>query len=154
MKHFGACVQMVCLIVLLYALSVTAMIVIDGFAVMGNWGVAVGRSTTFQPTPPPTVVPHSCDDGIRNGDETDVDCGSSYYAMTQTDPLPGTPCPRCNITQSCCFNWDCADQMDCTHSFEENACHIYPGSNDPSNPHLGTLGECVECTGSHCHENN
>lgn len=46
------------------------------------------------PTQPPTTPPGSpCTDGIKNGDETDVDCGGS--------------CPRCAAGKSCQTRDDC-----------------------------------------------
>ena len=38
---------------------------------------------------------NGCQDGVRNGDETDVDCG-------------GTACRRCQVSQSCTLAADCA----------------------------------------------
>lgn len=43
------------------------------------------------------VMPASCTDGMKNGDESDVDCGGS--------------CPRCNDRATCVGNGDCASGL-------------------------------------------
>lgn len=43
-----------------------------------------------------TMLPESCDDGVLDGDETDVDCGGS--------------CPPCEDDEMCAVNGDCASQ--------------------------------------------
>jgi hypothetical protein len=40
----------------------------------------------------------SCDDGVQNGDETDIDCGGSDYM-----------CDRCAVGASCIDDYDCED---------------------------------------------
>lgn len=47
------------------------------------------------PPPPPPMV--SCEDGVKNGDETDTDCGGS--------------CPRCANNQQCQNREDCASAL-------------------------------------------
>ena len=46
------------------------------------------------PPPPPTV---SCEDGVKNGDETDTDCGGS--------------CPRCADFRQCQNREDCSSAL-------------------------------------------
>jgi hypothetical protein len=50
------------------------------------------------------VIPR-CDDGDRNGGETDIDCGG------------GNACPRCGPGDSCVLNSDCSNQ-----SCDDGAC--------------------------------
>ncbi len=45
---------------------------------------------------------HSCSDGVKNGDETDIDCG-------------GAGCPACKKTQACLTNDDCETNL-CEHN--------------------------------------
>jgi hypothetical protein len=70
-------------------------------------------------TEPPDLMPGpSCKDGIKNGTESDIDCG-------------GGACPRCGTTQSCAAPSDCLSGI-CTasacagglvayYNFDENA---------------------------------
>ncbi len=51
------------------------------------------------PPPPPPPLP-TCSDGIRNGSESDIDCG-------------GGTCPRCAATKTCASRNDCISAL-CT----------------------------------------
>jgi hypothetical protein len=51
------------------------------------------KKSKSQPLPPDPPPPPTCTDGLKNGDETDVDCGGS--------------CPRCAIGRACTGNNDC-----------------------------------------------
>jgi hypothetical protein len=44
--------------------------------------------------------PPTCNDGVHNGDETDVDCG-------------GATCPGCGVGQGCNVPSDCASGLTC-----------------------------------------
>ena len=64
-------------------------------------GGTCGAAPTAAPTPsPPTTSPtpsptaSNCMDNVKNGDETDVDCG-------------GPNCPGCDSAESCSVNGDC-----------------------------------------------
>jgi len=54
-----------------------------------------GVIVTLHPTIPSSSGGASCSDGIKNGDETDVDCG-------------GSSCPACSAGKACSANSDCA----------------------------------------------
>jgi hypothetical protein len=45
------------------------------------------------------AICQSCDDGVQNGNETDVDCGGE--------------CEKCSLGQRCVQNMDCAPKMTC-----------------------------------------
>jgi hypothetical protein len=55
-------------------------------------GACPGQDTPGAETPGPTAI---CTDGIKNGNETDVDCG-------------GGTCPRCATGKTCSTRNDCA----------------------------------------------
>jgi|SRR5579871_4972612 len=60
--------------------------------------------TFKEPQPDFSPPPPSCSDGIKNGDETDVDCGGS--------------CPQCPDLRSClsnndCVNFNCSNDLCC-----------------------------------------
>jgi hypothetical protein len=59
------------------------------------------------PDVPPTTVTPTCTDGVRNGAETDVDCGGG-------DNDSG--CPKCHVGQACTIASDCENGV-CTNSF-------------------------------------
>ncbi len=62
----------------------------------GKGGKKKPKPTTTLPptTKPPTTPPGlTCTDGVKNGDETDVDCGGS--------------CPRCALRKTCLRRDDC-----------------------------------------------
>ncbi len=64
-------------------------------------GTRGGVRSVVPPTSQPTIVlerPPTCTDGLRNGVETDVDCG-------------GPVCPSCAIGKSCVLGTDCASQL-------------------------------------------
>lgn len=69
--------------------------------------------------------PESCHDGLRNGEETDVDCG-------------GSSCPKCDRGGRCQIEDDCEARLSCTDSVCSQAC----GSSNSSI--CGNLGECVD----------
>jgi hypothetical protein len=74
----------------------------------------------------PNGTCHKCNDGVQNGDETDVDCG-------------GAGCSPCKLTQGCAVNKDCqskfcADEI-CCNSACTSACEA---CNNPE-----SLGECT-----------
>ncbi|CAF3872679.1 unnamed protein product, partial [Adineta steineri] len=76
-------------------------------------------------------LPESCDDGNKNQQETDVDCG-------------GSPCPtRCAVTKTCVANTDCIN----------NNCHTTlhtcqnPSCNDGN---LNQFETDVDCGGTSC----
>ena len=50
----------------------------------------------------PSDAPSSCGDGIKDGDESDIDCGGS--------------CPPCGIGQACLANGDCGHAPGCSPS--------------------------------------
>ena len=45
----------------------------------------------------------ACNDGVRNGAETDVDCG-------------GGECPGCDETRQCLRKGDCLPRFDCSNN--------------------------------------
>src|SRR5437588_400940 len=52
-----------------------------------------GTCAGMSPGPGPGPGPTQCDDGVRNGDESDVDCGGG--------------CPQCAGGRKCFHDWDC-----------------------------------------------
>ena len=54
--------------------------------------------TTSDGTEPTTEPPPSCDNAVKDGAETDVDCG-------------GGTCPLCQVDQTCLANGDCASGL-------------------------------------------
>ena len=69
--------------------------------------------------------PSSCDNGLHDGDETDVDCG-------------GPSCPPCYDGSTCQSDADCADSL-CV----EGLC----GADDPGGCPHGTISDCHDgCT--------
>ena len=71
-------------------------------------------------------VPAECDDLIRNGDETDIDCG-------------GLTCSGCDQGEGCVIDGDCADQAEWPTAYavcEELACS------------MGCMGENYDVDGS------
>ena len=48
----------------------------------------------------PTTLHFSCEDGVKHGRETDVDCG-------------GTLCPKCAEGKNCTVDHDCEDELIC-----------------------------------------
>ncbi len=96
-------------------------------------------------SPPIEVVfnlrPPSCSDNIKNGDETDIDCG-------------GDSCPGCAINQRCLLNSDCVTNY-CNSS---NRC-AKPKCNDgvknglESDTDCG--GDCLPCAvGKYCNSDD
>ena len=74
----------------------------------------------------------SCDDGLQNGWQTDVDCGG-----------PKDNCPRCQVGDSCKENRDCAAGLQCKDgTCQERQC---------LNVEQQCGGECGPCpTGAEC----
>lgn len=67
-----------------------------------------------------------CNDGIQNGDESDVDCGGDRCSA----------CPqgmKCNVIQDCASNFFCADGVCCNSACDQQceACNL-----------AGTVGTC------------
>ena len=54
----------------------------------------------------------SCTDGVRNGEETDVDCGNSV-TYTYVNPYDAADCPPCQTGQLCLVATDCVEKV-CT----------------------------------------
>jgi hypothetical protein len=52
-----------------------------------------------------TRGPGDCNDGLRNGEETDVDCGGSVCAA------------KCDAAQTCAVDTDCGEGLGCTNGF-------------------------------------
>jgi hypothetical protein len=74
-------------------------------------------------------LPATCGDALKNGDETDVDCG-------------GPTCPACARTKLCqagrdCESGDVCDQQVCSACREASQC---------ASGQLCTQGRCVDCT--------
>src|SRR5690349_18345888 len=69
----------------------------DAGTQQGTSGTQVGSGAQAQapdtPTPTPSAPKASCSDGVKNQDETDVDCGGS--------------CATCASGKSCGSNSDC-----------------------------------------------
>lgn len=83
-------------------------------------------------------LPSSCDDGIQNGQETDVDCG-------------GPDCEPCEIDDSCVDNSDCTTQVcyqeTCVECVEDDQCAVEQVCSDDN--------QCVQCDAdSHCDDGN
>lgn len=76
----------------------------------------------------------SCANGMKDGDETDVDCGGECATC-----LPGGPCKKCGLGQTCvddpsnCDGLSCVDHVCC-----ENACGADCKTCEP-----GT-GKCID----------
>jgi hypothetical protein len=103
--------------------------------------------------PPPPPPPPNCSDGIKNADETDIDCGGS--------------CPRCGNGKICASFTDCASALclanvcqECTSSAQcdsggKGACtceqaqiggFVCSSSAPPAN-----VGNCAACPpGTNC----
>ncbi|MBU1221413.1 hypothetical protein KKF34_15395 [Myxococcota bacterium] len=85
---------------------------------------------TFDSSGKKETSSESCSDGIKNGNETDLDCG-------------GTDCNPCGL------GFDCITGDDCTSGFcnENNLCSIPEGCNDGE---LGGSETDVDCGGGEC----
>lgn len=116
-------------------------------------GPTPGTTTTPEPgttttTPEPgttttttTVAPETCDDGILNGAETDVDCG-------------GGTCPRCANGQSCLSRDDCRGALcvdgicqpcgSCGTASDGVSCICAVGPRGGCHPSQGAFVEMVE----------
>jgi Cys-rich repeat protein len=84
-----------------------------------------------------TCIPGSCSDGVKNGQETDVDCG-------------GGTCPPCAVTRDCVADRDCAS-LACDawapHRCLGSACLDHRRDGDESDIDCG--GSCVKCPDHH-----
>jgi hypothetical protein len=80
--------------------------------------------------PPASAVPTSCSDNVRNGGETDIDCGG--------------PCPPCADGQSCLTQNDCQSRV-CTN----NVCRVPTCSDGVKNGNETDIdcggGACPDC---------
>lgn len=84
-----------------------------------------------------TCVPATCGDGIQNGRETDVDCGSS---ATSTGP---TNCKLCQPGQKCIATSDCFKGNTCNSS----RCACPSGmvvASDPPSPSGAVGSYCID----------
>jgi hypothetical protein len=107
-----------------------------------------------------TGQPASCDDDVRNGDETDVDCG-------------GSTCAPCNEGQTCNGDTDCAATLSCSdgtcqapscsdgiHNGDETdvdcggSCEPCGPGADCSSPADCASGICLDgsCTAANCRD--
>jgi hypothetical protein len=77
-----------------------------------------------------TIVTPTCTDGVRNGAETDVDCGGAT-----------TGCPKCHVGQACLLATDCENGV-CTNGFCQPA-----GCGDG---HQNGTETDVDCGGANC----
>jgi hypothetical protein len=87
-----------------------------------------------------SCVASTCDDGIKDGSETDVDCGGS--------------CPtKCRASQSCAVDADCAPPSTCDPTHHCSAAQCMNGIKDVDNPSANppTFAETdVDCGGMVC----
>jgi len=74
-------------------------------------------------------APPACGDGVRNGDETDVDCGGR--------------CARCDIGRSCAASADCATAVCITGECQPAACNDGVHNGDETDVDCG--GSCGPC---------
>jgi hypothetical protein len=77
------------------------------------------------PAPPPPPGPPTCSDGIKNGNETGVDCG-------------GPDCPRCPNGQGCANYNDCKSALCNLRTLTCQACATSAECGSPDNP-----GQCT-----------
>lgn len=83
------------------------------------------------PPPPPPPLQPLCTDQVRNGDETDVDCGGS--------------CRPCELGDSCSLPADCEDG-----TCSDGTCAVPPcgnGVQDAGESDVDCGGTCQACTG-------
>ena len=83
----------------------------------GSCGIKITSSPTKAPTTSPTSPPtaSTCMDDVKNGDETDVDCG-------------GPDCAGCDAGQDCLLNSDC-DPGGC---LDDNTCSVESPTASPT----------------------
>ncbi len=85
-----------------------------GGAATGGAGGAAGGTTGDAATPPPDGA-SSCDDNVRDGSETDVDCGGS--------------CRPCALAQKCAADSDCSRVAPgCDGALGGCACNLVTGT--------------------------
>ncbi|HEY3352169.1 MAG TPA: hypothetical protein VGQ83_02895 [Polyangia bacterium] len=89
-----------------------------------------GCSSRSVAPPPPDAAASSCADGVKNGTETDVDCG-------------GGGCPACANTRACTAGSDCQSGV-CT-----NQVCVAPASSCADGARSGTETD-VDCGGGAC----
>jgi len=80
-----------------------------------------GTSSEVSTGEPPTIP--SCDDGERNGDETDVDCGG--------------PCSPCALCRGCVGDGDCVEGGRC----DDGACRVHAELTASWSTHCDADGE-------------
>lgn len=104
---------------------------------------ALGASACF----PDLEVLQTCADGLKSGDETDVDCGG----------LSG--CPSCNIGQSCGSTADCAqgscNQQRCSLPVAVAPCENRSRDANEADIDCGGASDCARCgDGAACSANS
>lgn len=98
----------------------------------GNGNKCASGETCYDLNGTPTCT--SCGNGMKDGDETDVDCGGTCATC-----LPGGPCKKCGLGQFCgeqnanCDGLSCVDKVCC-----ENSCGA-----DCKKCEAGT-GKCID----------
>lgn len=93
---------------------------------------AVCKEHVCAPTPKPT-----CTDGVKNGAETDVDCG-------------GPSCEKCGYEGACLGPSDCADGVCTDLTCAAPTCDDQVTNEDETDVDCGGL-QCAACaTGKHC----
>jgi hypothetical protein len=80
---------------------------------------------------PKTCQAPTCTDGVKNGLETDVDCGGGSY-------MGGAPCPRCSLGRTCTAASDCVAQS-C-----QGTCVCPMGMTEATIP--GASSYCIDAT--------
>jgi len=100
---------------------------------------ALGAACKPSPAQPPAAT---CDDGLQNGAETDVDCG-------------GGTCPGCAAGSPCLLGYDCASLVCANRVCQAQACN--DGKKNDSESDIDCGGACAPCavgraclTGSDC----
>src|SRR5262249_42165222 len=103
----------------------------DGFCAKRLNGTGCGNNSRCRdgvctPNPP------TCSDGLKNGNESDTDCG-------------GGTCPRCAIGKTCVVPTDCTSNV-CTN----HTCACIPVSNETSGPATCETNHPEACCSGHC----
>lgn len=85
---------------------------------------------------PPTCLPSSCGDGLKNGDETDIDCGGS--------------CAGCGTDKTCSVNADCQSGVCKSRACQSPTCTDGVKNGAETDVDCGG-GACSKCpTGKQC----